>query len=206
MRWAPVTDVRLDHQIIRTMVPPGARVLDLGCGDGELLASLVRGKQARAQGVEIDAQAIYKCVARGISVIHGDIDSALGDYADGTFDCVILNQSFQEVRKPDNVLMESLRVGRDVVVGFPNFAQLSARFQIAFRGKSPVTRSLPFTWYNTPNLHFLSIKDFAEYCRLRGIRVKQVAYLGKRGRVRFFPDVMASNGIFLITRQDQAEG
>jgi methionine biosynthesis protein MetW len=196
---------RFDYETILGLVRPRTTALDLGCGDGELLASLARERQVRGQGIEIDSQAVYQCVARGISVIHGDIDSALADYADNAFDYVILNQSFQQVKQPDTVLQESLRVGRDVIVGFPNFAQLSARFQIAIRGKTPVTPSLPFAWYNTPNVHFLSISDFIEYCRDRGIRIKKSVYIGKNGRVRICPNAIASSGIFLITQQNNGE-
>ena len=193
---------RLDHATILGLVRPRTTALDLGCGDGELLVALARQRQVRGQGIELDSQAVYRCVARGISVIHGDIDSALADYADNAFDYVILNQSLQQVKQPDTVLRESLRVGWDVIVGFPNFAQLSARFQIAVRGKAPVTPSLPFAWYNTPNLHFLSLSDFIDYCRDRGIRIKKSVYIGKNGRVRFCPNILASSGIFLITRRD----
>ena len=196
---------RVDHEIILDLVRPRATVLDLGCGDGELLASLVRERQARGQGIEIDNQAVYRCVARGISVIHGDIDSALADYPDNTFDYVILNQSLQQVRQPDPVLQESLRVGREVIVGFPNFAQLSARFQIAIKGQAPVTPSLPFEWYNTPNLHFLSISDFDEYCRNRNIKIKKSVYVGKNGRVRICPNIFAASGIYLITQNNHGE-
>jgi methionine biosynthesis protein MetW len=196
---------RIDHEIILGLVRPRATVLDLGCGDGELLASLTRERQARGQGIEIDGQAVHDCVGRGISVIHGDIDSALTDYPDNTFDYVILNQSLQQVRQPDPVLREALRVGREVIVGFPNFAQLTARFQIAVRGRAPVTPSLPFAWYNTPNLHFLSILDFIEYCRSRDIKIKKTVYVGKRGRVKFFPNVFAASGIYLITKNHTAE-
>jgi len=134
----------LDHKAILEWVHEGASVLDLGCGDGELLALLVRERHVKAQGIEIDEQAIYQCVAKGLSVFHEDIDHGLSDYADQSFDYVILNQSFQQVKKPDIVLREALRVGREVIVGFPNFAHYQARLQIFFRGRTPVTPSLPY--------------------------------------------------------------
>lgn len=190
-----------EYSIISRWIKPGATVLDLGCGDGELLAQLVREKKlTRAQGIEIDEQAIYKCVARGVSVFHGDIDSGLAEYEDNFFDTVILNQTFQQVKNPDMVLGEALRVGREVIVSFPNFASISARYQLAVLGRAPITRSLPFEWYNTPNIHFLSIADFISYCLRRQIKIKESFYLGKTRPVRLFPNLLAQVGIFLITR------
>jgi methionine biosynthesis protein MetW len=176
-------------------------VLDLGCGDGELLTLLVRERNVKAQGIEIDEQAIYQCVAKGLSVFHEDIDNGLSDYAKQSFDYVILNQSFQQVKKPDIVLMEALRVGREAIVGFPNFAHYEARLQIFIKGKTPVTPSLPYEWHDTPNLHFLSISDFIEYCRQRNIQIEETAFVGKKRRVKIFPNVFALVGIFLISNR-----
>ena len=193
--------VKPEHRLISDLVRPGASVLDLGCGDGELLAILKRDRSvSKAQGIEIDEQAIYKCVARGVSVCHGDIDSGLAEYDDKSFDYVILNQSFQQVKKPEVVLEESLRVGREVIVGFPNFAHVKARYHLALRGTAPITRSLPFQWYDTPNIHFLSIADFIHYCHDRNIKIEKSGYLGKGGPVRLFPNLLALMGIFLVTR------
>ncbi len=187
--------------VIANMVRPGASVLDLGCGEGELLAILKKEKNiTRAQGIEIDEQAIYKCVARGLSVFHGDIDSGLSEYENKSFDYVILNQSFQQVKKPDIVLGESLRVGKEVIVGFPNFAYYTARYHLAIKGRAPITRSLPFEWYDTPNIHFLSIADFISYCRKRNIKIESTFYLGKTRPVKIFPNLLALLGIFLITK------
>ncbi len=192
----------LENNVIIAWVKPGSSVLDLGCGDGVLLNRLVEEKNVKAQGIEVDEQAIYKCVAKGLSVFHGDIDSGLSEYNDNSFDYVILSQSFQQVQKPDVVLKESLRVGKEVIVSFPNFAHYSARLQIAFRGKTPITPSLPYEWYNTPNLHFLSISDFFEYCGKRNIKVKKSAFVGKNRRVKMIPNLFALIGIFLITESD----
>lgn len=192
---------KLEYDIITGWVAPGSSVLDLGCGDGELSARLVREKQASVQGIEIDEQAIYKCVARGLSVLHGDIDSGLTDYADKSFDYVILNESFQQVKKPDLVLKESLRVGKKVIVSFPNFVHYTARWQLFFKGTVPVTPSLPYDWYNTPNLHFLSIKDFIGFCRKRNIKIEKAGFVGKSGRVKLLPNLTALVGIFLISKK-----
>jgi methionine biosynthesis protein MetW len=189
----------LEHKAILEWVKRGASVLDLGCGDGELLALLVREKSVKAQGIEIDEQAIYQCVARGLSVFHEDIDHGLSDYSDQSFDYVILNQSFQQVKNPDIVLAEALRVGREVIVGFPNFAHYLARFQIFFKGKTPVTPSLTYAWHDTPNLHFLSISDFIEYCHKRNIKIRKSFYIGKNRRTVIFPNLFALTGVFLIS-------
>jgi methionine biosynthesis protein MetW len=189
----------LENKTILGWVRRGASVLDLGCGDGALLALLVREKSVRAQGIEIDEQAIYQCVAKGLSVFHEDIDHGLSDYSNQSFDYVVLNQSFQQVKKPDIVLKEALRVGRRVIVGFPNFAHYLARWQIFFKGKTPVTPSLPYAWHDTPNLHFLSILDFIEYCHKRNIKIRKSFYIGKKRRTVIFPNLFALTGVFLIS-------
>jgi len=189
---------RMDHEIIYGIVAPGSRVLDLGCGEGDLLYLLAKDKGVKAQGVELDESAIYKCVEKGLSVFHGDIDSGLRDYPDRSFDYVVLNQSMQEVKKVDFVIEEALRVGSRVIVGFPNFAYWRARLRLLLKGKTPVTRSLPYRWYNTPNLHFLSISDFKEFCLDKGITIEAEHYLGKRSRVRFLPNLFALNAVFVV--------
>ena len=191
---------KIEHQVIMDWIEQGASVLDLGCGDGELLARLIEEKQVRAQGIEISEQAIHQCVARGLSVFQEDIDSGLSDYASKSFDYVILNQTFQQVKKPDFVLKEALRVGKKTIVGFPNFLYVSARFQMFFGGKVPVTPSLPYEWYDTPNLHFLSIADFVKYCRKRDIQIESSAFIGKNKRRRLFPNVFAETGLFLLSK------
>ena len=191
---------KIEHQVIMDWIEQGASVLDLGCGDGELLARLIEEKQVRAQGIEISEQAIHQCVARGLSVFQEDIDSGLSDYANKSFDYVILNQTFQQVKKPDFVLKEALRVGKKTIVGFPNFLYVSARFQMFFGGKVPVTPSLPYEWYDTPNLHFLSIADFVKYCRKRDIQIERSAFIAKNKRVRLFPNLLAEIGLFLLSK------
>jgi methionine biosynthesis protein MetW len=193
--------IRPEYNLIVSLVEKGTSVLDLGCGDGELLSLLRKEKNiVKAQGIEIDEQAIYKCVARGLSVFHGDIDSGLSEYENKSFDYVILNQSFQQVKKPDIVLGESLRVGKKVIVGFPNFAYFTARYHLAVKGIAPVTRSLPYQWYDTPNIHFLSVADFIHYCRQRNITIESAAYAGKNRQVKIFPNLFALVGIFLISK------
>lgn len=192
--------VRPDYSIILDWIKNDSSVLDLGCHEGELLSMIVKEKNARAQGIEIDEQAIYKCVELGLSVSHQDIDNGLSEYGDESFDYVILNQSIQQVKKPDVVLKESLRVGKEVIIGFPNFAHYGARFQIFFRGKTPVTPSLPYEWYETPNLHFLSISDFMDYCQKQDIRIRRTAFIGNTRITGIFPNLLAQTGLFLISK------
>lgn len=191
---------RVDQEIISSWVLPGSSVLDLGCGDGELLTRLIREKQVRAQGIELSEQAIHQCVAGGLSVFQEDIDSGLAEFANRSFDYVILNQTFQQVKKPDFVLQEALRVGKKSIVSFPNFVHFRARFQIFFNGRVPVTSALPYEWYDTPNLHFLSIADFTEYCRKRRVRIEQAEYIRRNKKVRFLPNLFAETGLFLLSK------
>jgi len=193
---------RPDHQAILQWVRPSATVLDLGCGDGTLLELLVSERQVKAQGIEIDDKAIFDCVAKGLNVFHDDIDTGLPEYADKSFDYVIINQTFQQVKKPDVVLRQALRVGEKVIIGIPNFAYINARIQICFRGRTPVTSSLPYEWYDTPNLHFLSIRDFTDYCRARNITIEKTAFLGRHGRAWLSPNLFAMTGIFLISTEE----
>ena len=191
---------REDHKIISDIIEPGSKVLDLGCGDGELLFLLTEEKNVKGQGIELDDGQIYKCVEKGLSIFHGDIDSGLLGYPDKSFDYVILNQSMQQVKKADFVIQESLRVGRKLIVGFPNFAYFKARTSLFFKGKTPITKSLPYHWYDTPNLHFLTISDFKDYCREKNIRVLSAHYLGHKRIVRFWPNLFALNAIFVLER------
>ena len=196
-------NITLDHRMIYSIVAPGSRVLDLGCGEGELLYPLVRDKQVRAQGIELDDKAIQGCVKKGLSVFHDDIENSLREFPDHSFDYVILNQSMQEVKKVDGVIQEALRIGHKVIVGFPNFAYIQSRFMLFFRGKSPVTGSLPHLWFDTPNVRFLSITDFKCFCEEKHIRIVEAHYLGKKEKIRFWPNLLASNAIFVLAGKPQ---
>ncbi|MEN6509803.1 MAG: methionine biosynthesis protein MetW [Smithella sp.] len=194
-------DITLDHRVIYSIIEDHSRVLDLGCGEGELLYPLVRDKRVRAQGIELDDKAIQECVKKGLSVLHDDIENSLREFPDHSFDYVILNQSMQEVKKVDYVIQEALRIGNKVIVGFPNFAYIKSRFMLFFRGRSPVTGSLPYLWFDTPNVRFLSITDFKLFCEEKNIRIVEAHYLGEKKIVRFRPNLFALNAVFVLTNR-----
>jgi methionine biosynthesis protein MetW len=194
--------VKLEYRVILNLIPKGSSVLDLGCGDGELLNLLVKTQNVRGSGIEIDEQAVRKCASLGISVSQQDIEGGLSDYGDKSFDFVILNQSLQQVVKLEAVLKETLRVGSKVIIGFPNFVYYKSRLQMFFSGRTPVTPSLPNMWYDTPNLHFLSISDFLAYCRTRNLDIEKAIYLDGSRTIKFFPNVFAQTGIFLVKNRN----
>ncbi len=193
-------NLRLDHKIIARIIEPNSKVLDLGCGEGELLHYLVTKRNIEGYGIEINEKAIYRCVEKGLSVSHEDIDSGLIDYPDKFFDYVIFNQTMQQVHKPREAILSALRIGKRVIVGFPNFCHIKARFQITVLGTVPVTHSLPYSWYDTPNLHFLSIRDFIQFCRKENIRIIDRIFTGKKRIIRFMPNLFAYNGIFVLEK------
>lgn len=194
------TGERLDHLFIVEVVEPGSRVLDLGCGRGTLLKLLVDRKDVRGTGIEISEEKVYDAVGKGLSVYHGDIDEGLSYYPDGMFDYVIIGQTLQQARETEYVLQESLRVGRNVVVSLPNFANWRARAQLLLTGRAPVTKALPYEWYNTPNIRSLSLKDFRVFAREQGCRVVRSQALGRRRPVPFWPNLLSEHGVFVLTR------
>ncbi|MFH1594607.1 MAG: methionine biosynthesis protein MetW [Candidatus Omnitrophota bacterium] len=197
---ATKSSIALDHRIISSIVCIGCRVLDLGCGDGELMSLLVRERSCKVQGIEISEEAIYKCVEKGLNVFHGDIDKGLIEFPDKSFDYVILNQSMQQVRNAGYVVDEALRVGKKVIIGFPNFAHIQARSRLFFKGRVPITKSLPYRWYDTPNIHFLSINDFKNFCGKKKIKVINTYFLGARRVLWVWPNVLALNAIFVLSQ------
>lgn len=199
--------VKREYQAIMDLIQDGSSVLDLGCGDGELLWLLVNRKGVRGRGIDISQQAIQRCVMRGLSVSQEDIERGLSEYGDHSFDYVVLNQSLQQVVRLEQVLKEALRVGRRVIVGFPNFAYYRSRLQMCFAGRTPVTPSLPHMWYDTPNLHFLSIRDFLVYCHERGYAIDRAVFLSGERPVRLLPNLRAQTGMFLLSgERETSEG
>jgi methionine biosynthesis protein MetW len=194
-----VSGLKLEHEVILDWVDSDSSVLDLGCGNGDLLAALVKEKHVKAQGIEIDEKAIYECVAKGLSVVNQDIETGLSEYLDKSFDYTILAGTLQQVKKPDPVLQDALRVGKRTIVSFPNFGHYGVRLQILFGGKVPVTPSLPFEWFDTPNLHFLTISNFFDYCGKRKMTMERSAFLG-HGRLRLLPNLRAETSVFLLSK------
>jgi methionine biosynthesis protein MetW len=190
--------VRWDHLFIVEQVPQGSRVLDMGCGSGSLLKMLVDRKGVRGTGIEIVEERVYDAVAKGVIVYHGDFNEGLSYYPDNSFDYVILSQTLQEARETVKTLAEALRVGRYVVASFPNFGYWRSRFQLLFNGRAPVIKSLPYQWYDTPNVHSLTIKDFRIFAREQHIRIVKEFFVGIRGRVWFWPNVRATYGVFVL--------
>jgi methionine biosynthesis protein MetW len=194
---------RLDYDMLVDLIPRGAGVLDLGCGTGTLLGRLKALGHAPLMGVELDEQAIIACVRRGLSVIHADLNRGLSQFGDAQFDCVVLSQTLQAVRDVEGIVRDMLRVGRQCIVSFPNFAYRKLRTMLAERGRAPESPGqLRFKWYNSPNIRFFSIADFEDFCREKGIRVhKRVALDTEAGRqVTEDPNLNADLAIFVISR------
>ncbi len=194
---------RSDFAIISDLVAPGTKVLDLGCGEGELLAWLAENKNVEARGVEISAKKVKRAIARGVSVYQGDIDQGLADYPDHVFDYVILSQTLQESRHPLRVLREMLRVGRNAIVAFPNFGHFSVRLSHLLTGGAPKTRLFPHDWYDSPNIHFLTIHDFEVLAARERWIVERRIFLSGNRTVRSFPNLLAEVAVFLIAGPGQ---
>ena len=196
-----MTALRPDLALIAANITPGARVLDIGCGDGALLEALRDARQCDARGMEIDAANVASCVAKGLSVIQGDAGADLAFYPDQSFDYAILSETLQTMMRPDLVLEELLRIGRHAFVSFPNFAHWRVRLSLLFGGKMPVTRLLPVAWYETPNIHHLTIADFRALIGERGINAEQAWFLsGDKQTSASAANFRAEHAIFLLSR------
>ncbi|MGE4385420.1 MAG: methionine biosynthesis protein MetW [Endomicrobiaceae bacterium] len=193
-------NILLSHLKIADIVDENSTVLDLGCGNGDLMDYLEKNKNVNSQGVEISEDAIYKCVEKGLCVLHSDIDGALEDYPSESFDFVILSQSLQQVRRIDNVLEESLRIGKKVIIAFPNFAHVSLRIMLFFKGIAPVTKALPDRWNDTPNIRFLSIKDFENFCAEKKYKIIEKYFISNSKYTYIFPNLFAQQAVFVISK------
>jgi methionine biosynthesis protein MetW len=195
-------DLRPEFRYIVDLVEPGSRVLDLGCGEGHLLKALQSEKRARVQGIELSDTAIQECVAKGLFVYQGDLDEGLADFNDQSVDYVILTSTIQVLHRPDFLIMEAARVGKQCIISIPNFAHWRARFQLMFTGTMPRTRSLPYEWYDTPNIHLTTIRDFRRFCREHELDIVSETDLllgPKQARpVPLLPNFFADYAIFLI--------
>jgi len=191
---------RRDYAIIGELVEPGTRVLDLGCGEGELLAWLKERKKVDARGVERTGARVQKAIARGVSVYQGDLESALDDYPDGAFDYVILSQTLQETRDPMRVLRGMLRIGRRAIVAFPNFGHWRVRLSHLWSGRAPKTGLFPYDWYDSPNIHFLTVLDFEALATKEKWRVERRIFLAGQSETRVMPNLTAEVAVFLVTK------
>jgi methionine biosynthesis protein MetW len=196
--------MRFDLEVIASWITPGAKVLDLGCGQGELLSYLRDQKGASCTGIDLSEENIQQCISKGLTVIHGDINEEVNDYGDHSFDYVVLSQTLQQVVEPQALIKTLLRIGRKVVVSFPNFSHWRCRYQLFFLGQAPTTSQLPYTWYNSPNIRVITIKDFRQFATQAGFTIlKEVAINTDNeerqgGIIKLLPTIRATYGIFLI--------
>ncbi|MDE2411582.1 MAG: methionine biosynthesis protein MetW [Sphingomonadales bacterium] len=196
-----MTLLRPDLDLIAANVAPGSRALDVGCGDGALMAALRDHRQCDARGMELDPHNVAECVARGLSVIQGDADTDLADYPDAGFDYAILSQTLQTTKRPDQVLDELLRIGRRAFVSFPNFAHWKVRASLLWNGRMPVTRLLPVAWYETPNIHHVTVRDFRELVVAKGLRVEGEWFLSGDAQIGAAAATWrAEHAVFLLSR------
>jgi len=202
---------RLDHKLpphigydfVTLEIADGSKVLDLGCGDGELLIKLQNEKNIVGYGVEISEDGVSKCIEKGLYCYQGDIDEGLSDYRDNSFDYVILNQTLQSTKKPEYVMKEIMRIGKNAIVTFPNFGYINVRMQFLFTGRMPQNVLLPFNWYETPDIHHLTIQDFIIYCQDNNFLIQKVKHfcVNKTGRsslIRVLPNLLAQFGFFIL--------
>jgi methionine biosynthesis protein MetW len=204
---APGGTGRVDLVMVADMVAQGMRVLDVGCGDGELLQLLAERRGADARGIELSREGVNECVAKGLAVIQGDADTDLADYPDDAFDYVILSQTLQATRQPREVLEHMLRIGRRAIVSFPNFGHWRIRLQLLLGGRMPTTDNLPYTWYDTPNIHFCTIADFRDLCEAVGARMERAVALNAWGSPLrltapwWFWNLFGEQAVFVLTRK-----
>ena len=191
--------MRADFSTIAGWIAPKARVLDLGCGDGSLFAYLRESRAATGYGIEIDDAGVLASIGNGVNVIQSDLESGLAGFDDRTFDSVILSQTLQAMRHTEQIVLEMLRVGREAIVTFPNFGYWAHRWQVA-RGRMPVSRNLPYQWYDTPNIHLCTVADFDAFCAARSFRVLERVVLHETRRVRTLPNLLGSLAIYRFQR------
>lgn len=193
-----------DYNLIVRIISNNSKVLDLGCGAGTLLKLLKEKKNIEARGIEIKRAHVKECIEKGLSVLHGDLDEGLKHYRDKSFDFVIFNQTIQVVRNSLLVLEEALRIGRKVIVNFPNFGHWQIRYFFCLSGRMPKSKALPYEWYNTPNIRVLTVRDFRELCKENNIHIiKEINYVNRNGNSRIVhiaPNLLATNSLFILEK------
>jgi len=194
---------RVDYDMIVDLVEQGSRVLDIGCGDGELLSRLIANKDVRGMGLDLAQGNVVSCVRRGISVVQADIDQGLSALPDQSFDYVILSMTLQVIEKPALALREMLRVGRKCIISFPNFGYWKVRLMAGLGGRAPVTRNLPYAWHETPNRYVLSIKDFRIFCEQLGVTIEREIPLYSKGVARTWPNIFAEEALYVVSGGDR---
>jgi methionine biosynthesis protein MetW len=196
--------MRYDLQIIASWIEPGSKVIDLGCGEGDLLHHLISQKGVQGTGIELNEEKVARCIEKGLSVLQGDISEEVHDYPERSFDYVILSQTLQQVYEPDHLIRAMLRIGQKGIVSFPNFSHWQIRMQLLFTGYAPVSRQLPYQWFDTPNIRVITLKDFRKFVHGVGLTVLREAAIDTHTQdrygsiVRFLPNLRATYGIFMI--------
>lgn len=193
-----MTQLRDDLQLIYDWIPVGSRVLDLGCGDGALLAALVAEKQCTGYGVEIDTEGVIASIARGINVIQADLEQGLRDFDSNSFDVIVLSQTIQAMQNTETILQDLKRVARQAIVSFPNFGYWRNRLQIALGGHMPVSERMPYQWYNTPNIHWCTLKDFDRLCAKNRIDVLERAVMTGGKKIDIMPNLLGSLAFYRV--------
>lgn len=195
---------RSDHELLQQWIQPNSRVLDLGCGDGSLMEKLQYNKNAQTVGMEIDPTKINSCLAKGLNVIEQNLDHGLDNLQDDSFDCVVMTQTLQAVRSPHLVLDEMLRVGKQCIITFPNFGHWACRLHLGIKGRMPVSKFMPFSWYDTPNIHFCTVRDFEALCHQKGIRILNQAMVNQDDEsslaAQKWPNLFAVTAIYHVSK------
>jgi len=197
--------LRPDLEIIQKWVKPNSQVLDLGCGEGDLLDYLKRAKQVRGYGLEINPEKLTACIRKGVNVIEQNLDNGLGNFEDNSIDTVIMTQPLQAVKRPDQLLDEMLRIGNEAVVTFPNFGYWKTRLYLMLKGRMPMSDTLPYNWYDTPNIHMCTFRDFEILCREKGIRILNKTVMDDQHKehwsIRLWPGMLGEIAVYHITRR-----